>query len=187
MITNRNTLKEWFSQGKKPLAAHFAALIDSYWHNNDEIPAEKIAGLLEALEAKADNESITNLAQVVVQLLQQHNQDSTAHSDIRTLLQKLPTVKQTAAAFNASSVNSSRYVVITDSGTISMDANFFGRVTREVLFYVKCNGQILISNGYRPEDAYAAASVNSVRELSVYVDIDGTPIVTVFEKPLKNA
>jgi hypothetical protein len=38
MITSRSALKQWFSRGKKPTEAQFAALIDSFWHKEDEIP-----------------------------------------------------------------------------------------------------------------------------------------------------
>jgi len=36
-VVDRNTLKQWFSRGNKPLAAQFAAWIDSFWHKEDEI------------------------------------------------------------------------------------------------------------------------------------------------------
>jgi hypothetical protein len=148
--TNKNTLKQWFGRGAKPLASQFAAWIDAFWHKNEIIPVAQIEGLEEALAAR-----------------------------------KLKTVIQTSWDFNSSSITAPCYVKIVDDETISMDADFFARVEPEVLFYLQCTGQVLIADGYSPDGAYAACTAGTVRELSVYVDIDGIPVVTVFEKPLK--
>jgi hypothetical protein len=42
MITDRNTLKSWFVRGAKPLAAQFAAWIDSFVHKDDAVPATQV-------------------------------------------------------------------------------------------------------------------------------------------------
>jgi hypothetical protein len=49
MATDRNILKQWFARGAKPLASQFAEWIDSYWHKDDTIPANKIEGLQAAI------------------------------------------------------------------------------------------------------------------------------------------
>ena len=50
---DKPTLKSWFQRGKKPTAAQFAALIDSFFHKDDKIPQSSIDGLPAALAAKA--------------------------------------------------------------------------------------------------------------------------------------
>jgi len=154
--TDKNTLKQWFSKGAKPLASQFAAWIDAFWHKDEMIPAARIAGLQAALDRKSDREVYYNV-------------------------QKLPTVKQTAEEFNATKITEPCYVIITDDGTISLDDVFFAGVEPEILFYLKCSGEILISVGDRPEDAYDACDAGTVRALSVYVDVDGLPVITVSE------
>lgn len=42
---DKTTLKSWFSKGKKPLASHFAAWIDSFWHKDEQIPIAAISDL----------------------------------------------------------------------------------------------------------------------------------------------
>jgi len=183
--TDKNTLKQWFSKGAKPLAEQFAAWIDAFWHKDEMISAARIEGLQEALNLKADSESLTVVEQTAAQQLQEHNYNEDAHGGIYNQLRILKTIKQTAAEFNASTITEPCYVKITDDGTISMDANFFAGVEPEILFYLQCAGQILITDCIGPEDAYTACSLGMVRELSVYMDSDEIPVVTVFEKPLK--
>lgn len=61
MATDRNTLKTWFLRGSKPLAAQFAAWIDSYWHKDDKLPIASVDELAEALAEKLDaNAVVTN-------------------------------------------------------------------------------------------------------------------------------
>lgn len=50
---DKKTLKAWFTRGKKPTAAQFAAWMDSYWHKDEPLPATAIDGLLQMLDAKA--------------------------------------------------------------------------------------------------------------------------------------
>lgn len=50
---DKPTLKSWFQRGKKPTAAQFAALIDSFFHKDDKIPQSSVNGLSAALAAKA--------------------------------------------------------------------------------------------------------------------------------------
>ena len=55
MATPRQTLKQWFSRGKKPTALQFAAWIDSFWHKTeDTIQITDINGLPQTLNQKAD-------------------------------------------------------------------------------------------------------------------------------------
>lgn len=55
MPTPRQTLKQWFSRGKKPTALQFAAWIDSFWHKTeDTIQITDINGLSQTLNQKAD-------------------------------------------------------------------------------------------------------------------------------------
>ena len=55
MATPRQTLKQWFSRGKKPTAAQFAAWIDSFWHKSeDRIEITDVNGLAQTINEKAD-------------------------------------------------------------------------------------------------------------------------------------
>lgn len=49
---DKNTLKSWFTRGKKPLASQFAAWMDSYWHKDEKLPISSIENLSTALAAK---------------------------------------------------------------------------------------------------------------------------------------
>jgi hypothetical protein len=65
---DRNTLKNWFVKGAKPTAAQFAELIDSLFHKKDNIPANQVAGLQEALDQKAEKEAYNVTAKLVGEL-----------------------------------------------------------------------------------------------------------------------
>ncbi|MGV4530516.1 hypothetical protein [Ornithobacterium rhinotracheale] len=43
--TDLNTIKQWFKNGLKPTQEQFWAWLDSFWHKDDKIPAEKVEGL----------------------------------------------------------------------------------------------------------------------------------------------
>lgn len=57
-ITSLNQLKNWFKTGLKPTQAQFWAWLDSFYHKEEQIPQEKITGLAETLENKADNSAV---------------------------------------------------------------------------------------------------------------------------------
>jgi hypothetical protein len=76
---DRNTLKQWFVRGAKPTALQFAEWIESFWHKEDNIPANKVEGLQDAFDAKAEKEAMDNLSSA----LEAHKTDTAAHEDIR--------------------------------------------------------------------------------------------------------
>jgi beta-glucosidase-like glycosyl hydrolase len=78
-IVDRNTLKQWFVRGAKPLAEQFAGWIDAFWHKEDNIPANKVEGLQEAFDSKANKQVVDNLASD----LEAHKTGVEAHGDIR--------------------------------------------------------------------------------------------------------
>lgn len=57
-ITDLNQLKNWFKTGLKPTQAQFWAWMESYWHKDEEIPQDKIKGLSESLENKAETSAV---------------------------------------------------------------------------------------------------------------------------------
>ena len=60
-MSSRAILKGFFIRGAKPTAGQFAALIDSFWHKDEDlVPVNKIAGLSAALAGKASTEDINN-------------------------------------------------------------------------------------------------------------------------------
>ena len=56
-MADKNTLKNWFKTGLKPLQEQFYAWIDSYWHKEEQIPITAIADIEDILNAKADVEA----------------------------------------------------------------------------------------------------------------------------------
>ncbi len=50
---DKTTLKAWFTRGKKPTAAQFAAWMDSYWHKDEPLPTTAVEGLDQLLDEKA--------------------------------------------------------------------------------------------------------------------------------------
>ncbi|PTX08112.1 hypothetical protein C8P65_102154 [Capnocytophaga leadbetteri] len=71
MITQKKTLKKWFSNFMKPAQEHFAAWIDSYWHKSEQIPMSSIDGLSKAIENTASAKQLLN-----------HLEDSNAHRNL---------------------------------------------------------------------------------------------------------
>jgi hypothetical protein len=65
-VTDKNILKSWFVRGKKPLAAQFAAWMDSYWHKDETIPIKSIDGLDEILAKKLDKQEIANITKFLM-------------------------------------------------------------------------------------------------------------------------
>lgn len=53
-IKDLNTLKEWFSSGKKPTQDRMWDWLDSFWHKNDSLPQDTILNLPETLDEKAE-------------------------------------------------------------------------------------------------------------------------------------
>lgn len=60
MATDKNTLKNWFKTGLKPVQEQFWAWMDSYWHKDEKIPITAINDIEGILDAKADAEALTN-------------------------------------------------------------------------------------------------------------------------------
>ena len=71
MITQKKTLKKWFSNFMKPAQEHFSAWIDSYWHKSEQIPMSSIDGLSKAIENTASAKQLLN-----------HLEDSNAHRNL---------------------------------------------------------------------------------------------------------
>ena len=71
-MATKNTLKNWFKQGMKPLENQFAEWIDSFWHKDDKIPVNSVVDLTQILNAKAEAAE-----------LDAHKTDTNAHDDIR--------------------------------------------------------------------------------------------------------
>ncbi len=89
MSISKNNLKQWFVRGAKPLAAQFAAWIDSYWHKDEKIPATQIDGLQEAFDSKADSEAFNSAVQDLKDNLAQHDTSETAHQDLRNIVNRI--------------------------------------------------------------------------------------------------
>lgn len=61
MSTPKNTLKQWFSNGKKPDEQQFWAWLESYWHKDEKIPIETIQDIQNILSGKANTELISEI------------------------------------------------------------------------------------------------------------------------------
>lgn len=57
-MTNKNILKQWFSNGKRPNQNQFWEWIESYWHKEEKIPQSSIEGLSQLLSDKADGKQM---------------------------------------------------------------------------------------------------------------------------------
>ncbi len=71
MATEKKTLKQWFSNFKKPTQEQFWAWLDSFWHKSEKIPMAVIEDLESSLEKVATSEQLNN-----------HESDLQAHSDL---------------------------------------------------------------------------------------------------------
>lgn len=79
MVT-KDTLKQWFSNGKKPDEQQFWAWLESYWHKDEKIPIETIQDIQTILSGKSDTELVNKLIEElkgkvdtsVVEALQQY-------------------------------------------------------------------------------------------------------------------
>jgi hypothetical protein len=77
-MVNRDTLKQWFVRGARPLASQFAEWIDSFVHKDDAVPAGKVEGLQAALDGKASAEALASVNADI----QEHKTDAGAHATL---------------------------------------------------------------------------------------------------------
>nr|DAN19509.1 MAG TPA: hypothetical protein [Bacteriophage sp.] len=88
-MTAIQTLKQWFSNFKKPTQEQFWAWIDSFWHKSEKIPMESIEGLESAIQNTA-----------TAGQLQSHLTDSHAHKELLdNKVDKVPGKKLTTEDF----------------------------------------------------------------------------------------
>ncbi len=128
--TDKTTLKQWFLRGAKPLAAQFAAWIDSYWHKDELIPPGQIEGLQEAFDHKAEKEVLEIVAQNVGTLQQQlayeteaRREEDTAMAEALTAHEGNETVHLTEeerSAWNAKENAANKAIA---GGYASLDSN----------------------------------------------------------------
>ena len=71
MITSLTVILQWFLRGKKPTQSHFEATFRSFWHKEESIPTNKIDGLEQSLNQKAEKIQFTA-----------HLTDKAAHSNL---------------------------------------------------------------------------------------------------------
>ena len=88
-MTAIQTLKQWFSNFKKPTQEQFWAWIDSFWHKSEKIPMTSIEGLESAIQGTASAEQLRN-----------HLTDSQAHKELLdNKVDKVPGKKLTTEDF----------------------------------------------------------------------------------------
>jgi hypothetical protein len=61
MATAKQTLKNWFKNGLKPIQEQFWAWLDSFWHKDEKIPLDTIEDIDDILKNKADKETINEI------------------------------------------------------------------------------------------------------------------------------
>ena len=87
MITQKKTLKKWFSNFMKPAQEHFSAWIDSFWHKSEQIPMSSIDGLSRAIENTVSAKQLLN-----------HLEDTNAHralfDELNRQIQAIQTILQ---------------------------------------------------------------------------------------------
>lgn len=77
--TDKNTLRNWFLTGLKPLQAQFHAWMDSYWHKDETIPQSSISNLTTVLNAKAEKSQFDS-----------HKTDINAHANLLVIARIIP-------------------------------------------------------------------------------------------------
>jgi len=70
-VTDKQTIKQWFKNGAKPVQENFWNWLDSFWHKNEKIPVSSIHQLDNLLHLKADKEQ-----------LEAHKTDTKAHPEL---------------------------------------------------------------------------------------------------------
>ncbi len=63
-MTDKETIKKWFTTGSKPTQEQFWAWQDAYWHKSEKIPIERIEKLDEVLQNTADASQLKNLVRL---------------------------------------------------------------------------------------------------------------------------
>ncbi len=65
-ITPKNTIKGWFLTAMKPLQAQYHAWMDSYWHKDEIIPADKVDIVIPDFPDPGVIETLIELVQPVI-------------------------------------------------------------------------------------------------------------------------
>lgn len=60
-MTTKDTLKQWFKNGKKPDESQFSEWLESYWHKDEKIPIEIIENINNILANKSDTSLVKSL------------------------------------------------------------------------------------------------------------------------------
>lgn len=88
-MTAIQTLKQWFSNFKKPTQEQFWAWMDSFWHKSEKIPMDSIEGLGNVIQGTVSVEQFRN-----------HITDSQAHKELfDSKVDKVPGKKLTTEDF----------------------------------------------------------------------------------------
>ena len=86
-MTAIETLKQWFSNLKKPTQEQFWAWLDSFWHKSEKIPMASVEGLDKLVEGTASAEQLSN-----------HLNDTQAHKvlfdEVKKQIQDINTILQ---------------------------------------------------------------------------------------------
>ena len=158
-VVDRNTLKQWFIKGARPTAEQFAAWIDSFFHQNDKVPATSVEGLQEAFDAKADRKALDTVSGLVQELRTDFNSQTNSMNTAAAAAYAAQEAadEATQAAQEATQV----------ATTISAEA-------RE---------EIIIMEALRRQLVISAALVPAIMELTfpavVSIRNSGTPRITV--------
>ncbi len=187
-MTAIQTLKQWFSNFKKPTQEQFWAWIDSFWHKSEKIPMESIEGLESAIQSTA-----------TAGQLQSHLTDSHAHKELLdNKVDKVPGKKLTTEDFTTELRKKLEGLQQVDVSVLLPRGNFSGtaqdlkdlidNLTRilqspdteldelqEIVAYIKQNKHILstlgISNIAGLEDALANKADKDHNHDEVYAPI----------------
>ena len=60
-MTTKDTLKQWFKNGKKPDESQFSEWIDSFWHKDEKLPIDIIENINNILANKSDTSLVNSL------------------------------------------------------------------------------------------------------------------------------
>jgi hypothetical protein len=140
---DRNILKNYFVRGAKPTAAQFAALIDSFLHKDDNILANKIEGLQEALDQKAELEAFEISDEQLKNLIDEFN---AANSVIQEAQQMIAVMEELKDSISGKAKIVPESITLVYPVLITMRATEPAYIYTEILPLIAGNNVLFISD-----------------------------------------
>lgn len=187
MATNKNTLKQWFENGKKPTQEQFWAWMDSYWHKNEEISISQIEELSRILNAKIDAEQLeayqkkeegkglskNDFTDELLELLSNALQPSNNLSDVENVEQ---------ARINLELGNAAQYDVGKEPDQVPTNADIEAEMSQAgyALDYDTNQDKVILIDKQGEEISAVPLPLSAVGKTGKYEDLTGKPDLSVY-------